>query len=294
MSFSIGIVGLPNAGKSTLFKALTGLKVDIADYPFTTIKPNVGIVRVKDERLDKIARVVRPEKAIPAAVEFVDIAGLIKGAHKGEGLGNQFLAQIRNCRAMVQVVRCFNLPANKTAADEIDPQKEIDIIKNELELKDLESEEKENLLSQKPVIYLLNVDNKSRHRLPETTHLAINLQEELEITELSDEEKKELNIISRLDQLILACYNMLDLITFFSIAGLKEARAWPLKKGSTAPEAGDLVHSDFKEKFIRAEVVPWQELTQLKSWKKAKEAGKIKIVGRDYVVRDGDVIEFKI
>ncbi len=294
MSFSIGIVGLPNAGKSTLFKALTGLKVDIADYPFTTIKPNVGIVRVKDERLDKIARVVRPEKAIPAAVEFVDIAGLIKGAHKGEGLGNQFLAQIRNCRAMVQVVRCFNLPANKKAADEIDPQKEIDIIKNELELKDLESEEKENLLSQKPVIYLLNVDNKSRHRLPETTHLAINLQEELEITELSDEEKKELNIISRLDQLILACYNMLDLITFFSIAGLKEARAWPLKKGSTAPEAGDLVHSDFKEKFIRAEVVPWQELTQLKSWKKAKEAGKIKIVGRDYVVRDGDVIEFKI
>ncbi len=293
MSFSIGIVGLPNVGKSTLFKALTKLNVDIANYPFTTIKPNVGIVQVKDERLDKIAQIIKPEKATPAIVEFIDIAGLIKNAHKGEGLGNQFLAQIRNCAAIVEIIRCFK-NSDAEALEEIDPEKDIEIIKTELELKDLESQEKENLLAKKPIIYLLNIDNKSKYNPPKDKYLALNLKDELELLELSESEKKELKIESQLDQLVFACYNMLDLITFFSIAGSKETRAWALKKGLTAPQAGAIVHTDFKEQFIKAEVINWQKLIEIESWKKAKELGVLKTVGKDYVVRDGDVIEFKI
>ncbi len=294
MSFSVGIVGLPNVGKSTLFKALTKKQVDIANYPFTTISPNVGIVTVPDERLEKIAEIVKPEKITPTIIEFVDIAGLVKGAHKGEGLGNQFLAQIRNCDAILEVVRAFEDQNVENVAGKIDPQNDIETIKTELELKDLESEEKENLLGKKPIIYLLNTSDKSQYESPKINHLAMNLKDELEISELSELEKKELGMESQLDRLILACYNILDLITFYTIAGGNETRAWTLKRGSAAPEAGEKVHSDFKEKFIKAEIIPYQKLITAGSWQIAKEKGLIQMEGKDYIIQDGDVIEFKI
>ncbi|KPJ73562.1 hypothetical protein AMJ48_01270 [Parcubacteria bacterium DG_74_1] len=294
MSFSIGIVGLPNAGKSTLFKALTKKPVDIGPYPFTTIHPNVGIVQVPDERLEKIAETIKPEKVTPTIIEFIDIAGLVKGSHKGEGLGNQFLAQIRNCDAILEVVRVFEDPRVKNTTGKIDPASDIETIKIELELKDMESKEKENLLGKKPVIYLLNINGKTSYQAPGNEHLAINLKDEAEMFELSEAEKKELEMKSQLDRLILSCYNVLDLITFYTITGGKETRAWTMKKGLTAPDAGGVVHTDFKEKFIRAEVVNWQKLVEAGSWKEARERGWIQTVGRDYIVKDGDVIEFKI
>jgi small GTP-binding protein len=294
MSFSIGIVGLPNVGKSTLFKALTKKPVDIGPYPFTTLHPNIGVVQVPDERLEKIAKIIKPEKVTPTVIEFIDIAGLIKGSHKGEGLGNQFLAQIRNCDAILEVIRAFENPRVENPTGKIDPASDIETIKIELELKDLESKEKKNLLSKKPIVYLLNIDGKTPYKKPPVEHLTINLKDELEMLELSEEEKKELGLKSQLDQLILSCYNILDLITFFTVAGGKETRAWTLKQGMKAPEAGKLVHTDFKEKFIRAEVINWQELVEAGSWLKARERGLIKTVGKDYLVKDGDVIEFKI
>jgi len=291
MSFSVGIVGLPNVGKSTLFKALTKIKVDIADYPFTTINPNIGVVAVPDERLEKIAEVIKPEKVTPTIIEFVDIAGLVKGAHKGESLGNQFLAQIRNCDAIVEVIDCFR--------KNINPEGDMETIKIELEMKDLESKEKENLLSKKPIIYVYNIKGDvSRTSLDTsmtrtTLVLEINLKMEEEISELSPAERKELGLESQLDQLILTCYNILDLITFYTITGGKETRAWTLPKNSKAPQAGAKVHSDFAE-FIRAEVIPWQKLITAGSWQKAREKGWLQTVGKDYIIQDGDVIEFKI
>ena len=344
MSFSVGIVGLPNAGKSTLFKALTKNKVDIAPYPFTTINPNVGIVTVPDVRLEKIAEIIKPEKVTPTIIEFVDIAGLVKGAHKGEGLGNQFLAQIRNCDAIVEVVRVFEDSKVENVLPDIDPKRDIEIIRLELLMKDLETlenltakSEKEvksgdkktikkfellkkikgllsegkliseidlndeekleikeyQFLTQKPVIYLLN-SNQKEPPLPEINHLTINLKLEEEFSELSLSEATEIEMKSQLDQLILGCYNILDLITFFTIAGGKETRAWTLKSGLIALEAGGVVHSDFKEKFIRAEVIPWESLIKSGSWQKAKELGLIKTAGKEYIVQDGDIIEFKI
>ena len=285
MSFSMGIVGLPNVGKSTLFKALTKKQVDIADYPFTTIDPNVGVVAVPDTHLQAIAKVSKPEKITPTVIEFVDIAGLVKNAHKGEGLGNQFLAQIRNCDAIVQVVKAFG--------DNINPKEDIETIKIELEMKDLESKEKENLLSKKPVIYVFNVSN-GYETGSDPVSLNINLKLEVEISELSEEEKKELGFESQLDQLILSCYNILNLITFYTVAGGKEVRAWTIPKGSRAPKAGRIVHSDFGEEFIRAEVINWEKLVEAGSWSGAREKGWIQTVGKDYLVEDGDVIEFKI
>jgi small GTP-binding protein len=205
MSFSVGIVGLPNVGKSTLFKALTKKQVDIADYPFTTINPNIGVVAVPDEKLEKVADVIKPEKVTPTIIEFVDIAGLVKGAHQGEGLGNQFLAQIRNCQAIVLVIKAFG---------QVNLEEEIAIIKTEFEMKDLESKEEENLLSKKPVIYLLNTDEKTKFSPPNFEHLIINLKDEEEMSELSETEIKDLGFQSQVDQLILACYNILSLITF--------------------------------------------------------------------------------
>jgi len=342
MGFSIGIVGLPNVGKSTLFKTLTKKSVEIAAYPFTTIRPNVGIVQVPDERLNKIAEVIKPEKVTPTIIEFVDIAGLVKGAHKGEGLGNQFLAQIKDCYAILEVVRAFENPEK----EEINPEKEIEIVKTELLMKDLETlenaikkiekevkskdktalkkfsllqkikesvscgnltlaiglSEEEKLeikeyqfLTQKPIFHILNTNSKFvRRDLTGLKSLAINLKEEEEISELSESEAKELGFQSKLDRLILACYNILDLITFYTIVGEKEARAWTIKRNSKIIEAAGKVHSDFEERFIRAEIIPWQKLVGAGSWPKARESGGLKTVGRDYVVQDGDVIEFKI
>jgi len=282
----VGIVGLPNVGKSTLFQALTQKPVDIADYPFTTIEPNVGIVRVPDERLEKIAEVIKPEKITSTIIEFIDIAGLVKNAHKGEGLGNQFLAQIRNCDAILEVVRAFGQNPN--------PKEDIETIKTEFEMKDLESQEKENLLSKKPVIYVLNTDGQTQYQPPDVEHLVLNLKEELDISELSEEERKELGLKSKLDQLILASYNILDLITFYTIKGGKETRAWTLKRGETCPQAGGIVHSDFQEKFIKAEVINWQKLVEAGSWSKAREKGWLQTAGKEYIIQEGDVLEFKI
>ncbi len=355
MSFSIGIVGLPNVGKSTLFKALTKKKIDIAAYPFTTIHPNVGVVIVPDERLEKIAEIIKPEKVTPTVIEFIDIAGLVKGAHKGEGLGNQFLAHIRNCDAILEVVRTFNDPEVENVLGEINPEKEIEIIKVELLMKDLETlenlikklekdakssskialkkigifekikasvsegkliadldlteEEKSEIqeyqfLTAKPKVLVLNINQKNVEFKGEN-FIPLNLKIEEEISELNPSELKELEISSSLDQLILKCYDILDLITFYTIAGGKETRAWTVMKGSRAPEAGGKVHSDFEGKFIKAEVISWDKLIEAGSrlegrgspgaaWPRTRELGWLKIVGKDHVVEDGDVIEFKI
>jgi len=284
MSFSVGIIGLPNTGKSTLFKALTKKQVDIADYPFTTIDPNVGIVPVSDLRLEKIANIVKPEKVTPSIIKFIDIAGLVKNAHKGEGMGNQFLSNIRPCDAVIEVVRCFDQNNN--------PKESIEIINNELKMKDQELED--NVLSSKPKLYLFNIreDNIS---LPEIKNsLAIDLKTESEINELSSKEIEELKIQSKLDELILACYNILNLITFFTITGEKETRAWTIKKGSDIITAAAKVHTDFAQKLIKADVLNYQELIESGSWNKARELGKIKLAGKEYIVQDGDILEFKI
>lgn len=343
MSFSVGIIGLPNVGKSTLFKALTKKEVDIAAYPFTTIHPNIGIISVPDQRLKKIAEIIKPEKVTPTSIEFVDIAGLVKGAHKGEGLGNQFLAHIRNCNALLEIVRAFENPNVEHVEGSIDPKRDMETIKTELLMKDLETlenllaklekdkkgdkkqqedlifftkvkeaiaqgkeikdlglndEEKEKLkefqlLTEKPIIYVFNRGNQQEVK-ENLTGIPLDLKIEEEISELSESEIKELGLKCQLDQLILNCYNILDLITFYTVAGGKETRAWTIKKGSKVPEAGGRIHSDFEEKFIRAEVIDWKKLVEAGSWPKARELGLLKTVGKDYVVEDGDVIEFKI
>jgi len=344
MSFSVGIIGLPNVGKSTLFKALTKKEVDIGPYPFTTIKPNHGIVTVPDKRLEKIAEIIKPEKTTPTIIEFVDIAGLVKGAHEGKGLGNQFLAHIRECKAILEIIRGFEDSNIEHVEKTINPERDIEIIKQELIMKDLETIEKvlpklekdrkrgdrevikkinilnkikgilyqekkiaeqelskEELLlikefqflTQKPTIYVLNIKN-NHFDLPIKNCIISNIKIEREISELSETEVEELKLKSELDQLILACYDILDLITFYTIAGGKEVRAWTIKEGASAPQAGGVVHSDFEEKFIKAEVILWDQLVEIGSWNEAREQGLIKTVGREYTVKDGNIMEFKI
>jgi hypothetical protein len=350
MNFSVGIIGLPNVGKSTLFKTLTQQEVDISNYPFCTIDPNVGIVKVPDERLDKIAGIIKPQKTTPTIIEFVDIAGLVKGAHKGEGLGNQFLSHIREVDAIVHVVRSFKAEDIKHVENTLDVQRDIDIVNTELMMKDLETlekhleklqsearnpdnkeakkeselvikiknnlnegkmisqlnldeKEKESIkhlgfLTIKPVIYLINSRGTDEElemlkTLPDNT-IPLDLKMELELSELSQEELEELKLKPRIDVLIKTCYKILDLITFYTIKGGEETRAWTTKAGATAPQCGGIVHTDFQEKFIRAEVINYHELVEAGSWHNARTKGLIRAEGKNHMVKDGDILEFKI
>ncbi|MEE3087460.1 MAG: redox-regulated ATPase YchF [Pseudomonadota bacterium] len=360
MSVKCGIVGLPNVGKSTLFNALTEAGIAAENFPFCTIEPNSGIVSIPDTRLDKLAELVAPEKLIPTTVEFTDIAGLVAGASKGEGLGNQFLANIRQCDAIAHVVRCFEDENVTHVANTSDPAADIDTINTELALADLETVEKSldrvtrvaksgdkdaqlqvallekvkvhldtaqpvrtlelykeeqadleslHLLTFKPVMYIANVDEEGFSDNPhlETVKriaagegaevVAICNKLEAEIAELENEEKAEfLQDLGMdepgLDRVIRAGYSLLGLQTYFT-AGPKEVRAWTVKAGATAPEAAGVIHTDFEKGFIRAEIVGYADYVNNGGELGAKDAGKWRLEGKDYVVADGDVIHFR-
>lgn len=346
MSFSIGIVGLPNVGKSTLFKALTKKQVDAANYPFCTIDPNVGVVAVPDSRLDKLAAVSHSGKIVPTAIEFIDIAGIVKGAHKGEGLGNKFLANIREADAIAQVVRQFSDANVVHVAGAVNPESDRETINLELIFADLQTVEKRLdtnskearagkkealelqpvlekvkagleagklaseiitdpeeklllkdlcLLTMKPMIYVLNVDEDKVYQ--ETDYLTVSAKIEAELAELPDEEAKaylkELNLdASGLDRLIVKAYEALDLITYFT-SGEMETKAWTIKKGTKAPQAAGVIHTDFEKGFIRAEIIKWQDLVDAGGEAKAREKGLIRLEGKEYVMADGDVCHFR-
>ncbi len=361
MALQCGIVGLPNVGKSTLFNCLSSAKAESANYPFCTIEPNVGMITVPDERLNKISDLVNPQKIIPTTVEIVDIAGLVKGASKGEGLGNQFLGNIRNTDAILHVVRCFD-DDNITHVDgSIDPVRDKEIIDTELQLKDLESIEAKilkvkklaetvnkeaktvyevvsqikstleqgksarsidldqnqlklikdlNLLTLKPVLYVCNVDdasvvNGNKHtetfiksvKNENAQIMFVSAEIESDMIDMEEEDKmmflEDMGLQeSGVNRIIKSAYQLLNYQTYFT-AGEKEVRAWTITQGNTAPQAAGVIHTDFEKGFIRAEVIAYEDYIEFGSEAKCREAGKLRVEGKDYIVKDGDIMHFR-